>query len=667
MILSLILGANNLVGEIPFSLGNISHLTDIALCENDLAGEIPSSFENLSHLTYLDLSQNNLVGEIPSFFGSFNQLYSLAVENNEFSGNFPLILLNLSDLSLSRNQFTGKLPPNMSSLSDLVLFYADANAFTRTIPSYLLNIPSLSCFDLSDNQLNGNLEFGNISSSLSDLLLGNNNFRGSIHKSISKLVNLYTLDLSHFNTQGSVNFSIFSDLKLLVDLRLSHLNTTTTVDFNTFLSSFKSLATLDLSGNHVSVTNKSSVSNPPLLSRFNLSGWGVTEFPEFLRTQQTTEILDISNNKINGQVPCWLWTLPNLDYVNLSNNTFTGFQRLMVPSSWQPSMNYFSGANNNFTGNIPAFICALRSLAMLDLSDNKFNGSIPRCMGNFSSTLQALHLRKNHFSGGFPENISESLKSLDVGHNHLVGKLPRSLVRISSLEVLNVESNKINDTFPFWLSSLQELQVLVLRSNAFHGPMQQTRFSKLRIIDVSHNHFNGTLPSDFFVNWTTMVLLGENEDHSNGEYMGTSYYSDSIVVMNKVLEMEMVRDIPQELGDLSYLAYMNFSHNQLVGLVPGGTQFLTQNCSSFEENAGHFGPSLEKVCDIHGKTMQESEMPGSEEDEEEVISWIAAAIGFIPGIAFGLMMGYILVWYKPEWFMNVFGKNKSRSTSSTTR
>ncbi|KAL9299487.1 Receptor-like protein 18 [Arabidopsis thaliana] len=112
---------------------------------------------------------------------------------------------------------------------------------------------------------------------------------------------------------------------------------------------------------------------------------------------------------------------------------------------------------------------------------------------------------------------------------------------------------------------------------------------------------------------------------------------------------------------------MNFSHNQLVGLVPGGTQFLTQNCSSFEENAGHFGPSLEKVCDIHGKTMQESEMPGSEEDEEEVISWIAAAIGFIPGIAFGLMMGYILVWYKPEWFMNVFGKNKSRSTSSTTR
>ncbi|XP_020888528.1 receptor-like protein 12 [Arabidopsis lyrata subsp. lyrata] len=723
----LLLGANKFVGEIPSSVGNLSHLTDLALCENNLAGEIPSSFKNLLHLTNLDLSQNNLVGEIPSFFGSFNRLVSLSVENNKFSGNFPLSLLNLtnlSELSLSSNQFTGMLPPNMSSLSNLEFFYADANAFTGPIPSSLLNIPSLTYFGLSYNQLNGTLEFGNTSLSLVDLRLGNNNFRGPIPKSISKLVNLEELDLSHFNTQSFVNFSIFSHLKSLGSLQLSHLNTTTTFDLNVILSSFKSLYTLDLSGNRVIATNKSSVSDPPLLGQFNLSGCGLTEFPEFLRTQHKMANLDISNNKINGQVPGWLWMLPNLEYVNLSNNTFNGFQKLTKPV-WQPSMSYLFGSNNNFTGNIPSFICTLRSLTVLDLSTNKFNGSIPRCLGNFSSTLQALNLRKNHLCGGFPENISRSVKSLDVGHNQLVGKLPRSLVRISSLEVLNVESNRINDTFPFWLRSLQELQVLVLRSNAFHGPIQQTGFSKLRIIDISHNHFTGTLPSDFFVNWTAMFLLGENEDQSNGEYMGTSYYSDSMVLMNKGVAMELVRilkiytaldfsgnkfggeipksigllkelhvlnlssnaftghipssmanlielesldvsqnklsgEIPQELGKLSYLAYMNFSHNQLVGLVPGGTQFQTQPCSSFADNPGLFGPSLEKVCDIHGKTPQQSEMPEPEEDEEEVISWIAAAIGFIPGIAFGLTTGYILVCYKPEWFMNPFVRNKRR-------
>ncbi|KAL1198059.1 Receptor-like protein 33 [Cardamine amara subsp. amara] len=184
-------------------------------------------------------------------------------------------------------------------------------------------------------------------------------------------------------------------------------------------------------------------------------------------------------------------------------------------------MDYLSGANNNFTGNIPSFICALCTLTILDLSNNQFNGSIPRCMGNFSSTLRTLNLRKNRLSGDLPENISASVKSLDIGHNQLVGKLPRSLVHISFLEVFNVESNIINDTFPFWLSSLQELQVLVLRSNAFHGQIGQARFSKLRIIDISSNHFNGTLPSDCFENWTAMLSLGKKEDQFNGEYMGT--------------------------------------------------------------------------------------------------------------------------------------------------
>ncbi|KAF2535795.1 hypothetical protein F2Q68_00022902, partial [Brassica cretica] len=305
------------------------------------------------------------------------------------------------------------------------------------------------------------------------------------------------------------------------------------------------------------------------------------------------------------------------------------------------------------------------------------------------------------------------------------------------LEVLNVESNRFNDTFPSWLSSLPELQVLVLRSNAFHGPIHQTRFSKLRIIDISHNRFNGTLPSDFFLIWTAMHSIGKDGDQSsNGKYMSTrSYYFDSMVLMNKGIAMELVRiltiytaldfsenefegvipssvgllkelhvlnlsgnaftghipssmgnlsslesldlsknkltgEIPQELGNLSYLSYMNFSHNQLVGLVPGGTQFRTQPCSSFKDNPGLYGPSLDEVCvDIHGSTSQPSEMSKEEQEDgqEVIISWIAAAIGFLPGIAFGFTMGYIMVSYKPEWFINPFGGTKRRRISTTRR
>ncbi|KAG7640862.1 Leucine-rich repeat [Arabidopsis suecica] len=635
----------------------------------------------------------------------------------------------------------------MSSLSNLKLFDATENHFTGPLPSSLFNIPSLKTITLENNQLNGSLGFGNISSysNLTVLRLGNNNFRGPIHRSISKLVNLKELDLSNYNTQGLVDFTIFSHLKSIEYLNLSHLNTTTTIDMYEILSSFKLLDTLDLSGSHVSTTNKSSLSNSSLvlISQLYLSGCGITEFPKFLRSQELMLTLDISNNKIKGQVPGWLWMLPVLNYVNLSNNTFIGFERStklgLTSIQEPPAMRQLFCSNNNFTGNIPSFICELPYLSTLDFSNNKFNGSIPTCMGNIQSPyLQALNLRHNRLSGVLPENIFESLISLDVGHNQLVGKLPRSLSHISSLGLLNVESNKISDTFPLWLSSLQELQVLVLRSNAFYGPIEKTQFSKLRIIDISGNQFNGTLPANFFVNWTAMFSLDENEDQSNGEtmsnmYMSTDYfYFDSMVLMNKGVEMELERvlkvftvidfsgnkfegeipksigllkelhvlnlsnnalsghiassmgnlmalesldvsqnklsgEIPQELGKLTYLAYMNFSHNQLVGLLPGGTQFQTQKCSSFEDNHGLYGPSLEKICDIHGKTPQQSEMaPEPEEDEEEVISWIAAVIGFILGTALGLTFGCILFSYKPDWFKNPFVRDKRRNIGTIT-
>lgn len=723
---SLYLSGNYFSGWIPSSLGNLFHLTTLNLYGNNIAGEIPSSLGNLSYLTSLDLSTNILVGEIPSSFGSLSQLSILRVDNNKLSGNLPLELINLtklSEISLSHNQFTGMLPPNLTSLSNLESFSASGNNFVGTIPSSLFTIPSITLIFLENNQLNGTLEFGNISSpsNLLVLQLGGNNLKGPIPRSISRLVNLRTLDLSHFNIQGPVDFNIFSNLKLLGNLYLSHSNTTTTIDLNAVLSRFKMLISLDLSGNHVSATNKSSVSDPPsqLIGSLSLSGCGITEFPEILRTQHQMKTLDISNNKIKGQVPSWL--LLQLEYMYISNNNFIGFETSTKPEVSfvpKPSMKHLFGSNNNFSGKIPSSICSLRSLIIIDLSNNNFNGSIPRCMGKFQSTLSDLNLRRNHLSGSLPKSIFKILRSLDVGHNKLEGKLPRSLIHFSTLEVLNVESNKINDTFPFWLSSLKNLQVLVLRSNAFHGPIHQTRFPKLRIMDISRNNFNGTLPSNCFVDWTAMSSLGKNEDRFNEKYMGSGYYHDSMVLMNKGVVMELVRilkiytaldfsgnkfegeiprsigllkelhvlnlssnaftghippsmgnlrelesldvsqnklsgEIPQQLGNLSYLAYMNFSHNQLGGLVPGGTQFRRQNCSSFKDNPGLYGPSLDEVCvDIHAPALQQHKPPNAEEEDEEVFSWIAAAIGFGPGVVFGLTIGYILVCHKPQWFTN---------------
>ncbi|CAN7075345.1 unnamed protein product [Brassica oleracea var. botrytis] len=593
------LSFNSFLGQIPSSIGNLSHLTYLNLGLNQISGKIPSSIGNLYNLAYLNLSWNNIVGEIPSSFGNLNHLTSLNVGLNRLNGSFPIALLNLTKLSylgLYHNQFTGTIPHNITSLSKLIIFSASNNAFTGTLPSSLFTLPSMERVILSDNQLNGILELGNISSPPKLLLLevGNNNLRGPIPVTISKFTHLVRLSLSHYNTQGPIDFSIFSHLKWLEVLDLSYLNTTTTIDLNDILSYFKRLRWLVLSGNLVSFTNKSPVSDPYLFSELQLSGCGITEFPEFVRNQNMSFFLDISNNKIKGQVPGWLWsTLPYLYYLDLSNNNFTGFEKpTTVLVSRLSGLNLLA-SNNNFTGNIPSFICDLRNVDTLDLSNNNFSGLIPSCLGNLKPSLLYLNLGQNRLQGGIPETIFESLRTLDVGHNKLTGKLPKSLINSSFLEVLNVESNIINDTFPFWLSFLPELKILVLRFNAFHGPIHQTSFPELQIIDISHNHFNGALPSDFFVKWSAMSSLGTvYYDQLDDKYMGGFYYHDSMVFMNKGIEMELVRilkiytaldfsgnkfegEIPSSIGLLKELHVLNLSNNAFSGHIPSSMGNLT--------------------------------------------------------------------------------------------
>ncbi|KAG2286429.1 hypothetical protein Bca52824_046033 [Brassica carinata] len=126
------------------------------------------------------------------------------------------------ELEISESSCQGTLPPNITSLPDLEYLYADNNDFVGTLHYSLSTIPSVT-----NNQLDGPLL---LPSKLLGLSLGSNRFRGPIPISISKLVNLQVLDMSHWNTQGPVDFNIFSHLKSLITLDLSYLNTTTKID-----------------------------------------------------------------------------------------------------------------------------------------------------------------------------------------------------------------------------------------------------------------------------------------------------------------------------------------------------------------------------------------------------------------------------------------------------
>ena len=142
----LYLSENDLRGEIPSALGDLSNLEWLDLSFNELSGEIPSALGNLSNLERLILRSNELSGEIPSALGDLSNLEWLDLSSNELSGEIPSALGNLSNLerlNLRFNELSGEIPPALGNLSNLERLILSDNHLSGEIPSALGNLSNL--------------------------------------------------------------------------------------------------------------------------------------------------------------------------------------------------------------------------------------------------------------------------------------------------------------------------------------------------------------------------------------------------------------------------------------------------------------------------------------------------------------------------------------------
>ncbi|XP_058182680.1 receptor-like protein 6 [Rhododendron vialii] len=590
---------------LPDSLTNLSSLTALDLSLTGLLGNLPDSIAYLKSLNYLNLAMCKLQGsipkslgnltqirELPSTLSNLKQLTQLILYSNNFEGSisafveFPM----LKQLDLQDNNFSGGFPlwvANSKPLVYLQELYLSHNSLSGVIPPWMFTLPSLESLDLSSNRLTGQIPEFQHDLPLNSLDLSDNKLRGPIPKSISTLANLTRLFLASNDLSGVVDMQT---LKNVVYLSLSNTN----------------LSMLAISGVNTTIPN---------LRDFYMSSCNIEVFPDFLRTSENLEKLDLSYNRIHGQIPNWVGFIgkASLWYFNLSHNFLTDIKQLpweglytldLRSNLLQGSLpipphliQFFFISNNSLSGEIPSLICNASSLKILDLSHNKLSGVVPQCLGNFSSFLTVLNLRSNGFKGTLPLAFAKpnTLRSLDLSGNQFEGPLPRSLTNCRSLEVLNVGNNKINDTFPYWLGTLPELQVLVIRSNQFHGPintmMSEISFPKVRILDLSYNEFIGHLPGWYFEYFRAM----KNNTKPDEQYMSdkSGYYHDSLIVTMKGNEIELVRiltifttidlsfnnfsgEIPNAVGKLNSLIVLNFSHNSLMGRIPESLGDLTR-------------------------------------------------------------------------------------------
>lgn len=420
------------------------------------------------------------------------------------------------------------------------------------------------------------------------------------------------MDLSGNRLSGSIPRSIF-DLENMTDLWLYSNNLSGSLEVEVLFSKLKSLQLLDLSHNSLSLSTTNNVNfTCPNLAKLALRSCNIKEFPLVLKAFENIQFLDLSHNGIHGEVPQWFFEVgvETLQSLSLSSNNLTKIQKfpwkdineidlqdnLLVGEVPIPPLStaFFSLSQNKLTGEVPFTICHLKSLQVLDLSRNNLTGKIPQCLGNFSKNLLDLNLKMNSFQA-----FGNKLRSLNINGNQLGGQLPRSLHNCTELEVLDFGNNMIEDTFPHWLASLPKLQVLVLKSNKFHGLVgvanraDHNLFPKMKIFDLSRNSFSGHFPTGYVQNFQAMMnVSGSSSDHR--KYLGEdgTSYRDSLVLTMKGVQMDLLKiygklkvidlsynkfqgKIPEMIGQLNSLNGLNLSHNGFTGHIPSSIGLLT--------------------------------------------------------------------------------------------
>ena len=579
---------NNLIGSIPLEIGNLTGLTYLNLRNNQFSGNIPAELGNLTELTYLNMGTNNLTGSIPPELGNLVELTDLLLYANQLSGSIPLEIGNLDKVTrlyLSNNQLSGTIPLQLEGLNSLLQLYLHINQLNGSIPSEIGNLGSMTHLNLYDNNLSGCYD-ANLTNLFSQL--GNNNQNYKISDG-----NNFDAPWEDFYTTGAGTCNLYSSCRQNDSLALVALynatngaNWTNTWNLNqpmetwygVTLSESGCVFELSLIENELSgiippeIGNLIGINKLYLGKDYGLSG----VIPPELGNLNSLTDLRLYKNSLSGSIPVELANLNNLTYIRLSSTLLNG--DIPIELSNLSNLTHLLLYANDLSGSIPAELANMDNLVSISLHNNELTGSLPIELGNLSD-LTDLHIQSNQLSGSIPAELGNlsNLEDLHLYNNLFSGSIPAELGNLRNLVSLRLFNNQLAGCYDenlvvlcSQLSAIYNTNEYISDDNNFDATWEDfcnTDAGKCTYNACSLNDslalvalYNATNGA----NWTNTWNLNQPMDTWYGVTLNGDGCVRKLILSNNML----TGNIPAAIGDFSNITDMWLGGNSLTGSIP---------------------------------------------------------------------------------------------------
>jgi len=670
----ILLTGNELEGELPASIGDLTALERLNINNNQLYGDIPDEIANLTKLKIISIAANLYTGEFPTVICDLDSLIHLFASDNSFEGEIPAEVFNmpmLEWLDLGYNSFSGCLPQE-NNLDSLEILYISHNLLSGEIPTGICNCTNLTGINISNNCFTGMLppEIGNLTK-LGQLWISSNMFSGEIPTEINNLTELYSIHFNDNNFSGTM--PSLAELDKLEWLYLDFNNFTGVPDF----TENDSLKVLWISENMLTFEDIEPIINNNFV-QFRYAPQDSIGEEQTIMIEQGVPISICA--EVGGTGNLYQWFKFDEPIPGANDSIYT----ILAPEPWNIGI-YKCHVNNSFVTDLTIYsrpvrlisddqeinallafylsvngvewdtagnwfssapFCDWYGIDTLDghitaikLPQNNLKGELPQEMGDLDS-LQVMDFFINDINGGIPQSITnlKNLKYIDLDYNNLDENPLPVFAQMPGLEVLRLRSNYCGGEIPAEIGNMVDLTELNIYGCSFDDPIPPSLFTlaKLEVLSMGGNNFTGNFPDGL----TSLISL-KHFDIGGGNFEGDIF---SLVTQLASLEylnlsgnnfdgpippqisnlsnlktfyassLNSAGAIPDEIGSLSKLEKLGLAGNDFTGSIPMSFQNLENLVSLALYNnqlTGTFPVSICNLPELKYLNLNENEFSGA--------------------------------------------------------